>query len=60
MQVDNVPFVTVIVPMYNEKHYIAKCLNSLVEQDYPQDRFEVLVVDGMSEDGSRDLAHNWS
>jgi GT2 family glycosyltransferase len=60
VQVDDIPFVTVIVPMYNEKGYIAKCLDSLVVQDYPQDRFEVLVVDGFSDDGSRELAQDWS
>jgi GT2 family glycosyltransferase len=50
-----VPFVTVIVPMYNERAYIGECLDSLIGQDYPADHFEVLLVDGMSDDGSRDI-----
>jgi glycosyltransferase involved in cell wall biosynthesis len=51
----NIPFVTVIVPMYNERAYIGECLDSLISQDYPADHFEVLVLDGESDDGSRDI-----
>jgi len=52
------PFVSVIVPMRNERRYIERCLASLAEQDYPDDRFEVIVVDGGSTDGSRELAES--
>ncbi len=47
--------VTVVVPMRNEEAYIAKCLRSIVEQDYPRDSLEVLVVDGLSDDRSREI-----
>ncbi|MDZ4277541.1 MAG: glycosyltransferase family 2 protein [Dehalococcoidia bacterium] len=50
------PFVSVIVPMRNERRHIQRCLRSLAAQDYPRDRFEVIVVDGGSGDGSRELA----
>ena len=46
------PFVSVVVPMRNEKRYIERCLAALVTQDYPADRIEILVVDGMSDDDS--------
>ncbi len=49
------PFVTVTIPMFNEEHYIAACLDSVLANDYPQDRLEVLVVDGRSTDRSRDI-----
>jgi glycosyltransferase involved in cell wall biosynthesis len=49
------PTVTVIVPCRNEAHYIAPCLDSILASDYPKDRLEVLVVDGMSEDQTRPL-----
>jgi succinoglycan biosynthesis protein ExoA len=52
------PFVSVIVPMRNEEQYIEGCLRSLAAQDYPRDRFEVLVVDGCSTDGSRRVAED--
>jgi succinoglycan biosynthesis protein ExoA len=52
------PLVSVIVPMRNEEQYIGGCLRSLAAQDYPKDRFEVLVVDGGSTDGSRRAAED--
>src|SRR6185503_3612344 len=47
------PFVSVILPCRNEKPFIAKCLDSILAQNYPVDKMEVLIVDGMSEDGTR-------
>ncbi len=47
---DALPRVTVIVPCRNEARFIARCLESIVRNDYPQDRLELIVVDGMSED----------
>jgi glycosyltransferase involved in cell wall biosynthesis len=47
------PFVSVLVPIRNEERYIERCLYSIASQDYPRDRIEVIVVDGMSEDGTR-------
>jgi len=47
------PMVSIVVPCRNEEHYIAECLDSVLACDYPQDRLEVLVVDGMSDDGTR-------
>lgn len=46
---------SVIVPIYNEEKYIAKCIESIVGQDYPKDDLEVLLVDGMSRDKTRDI-----
>jgi glycosyltransferase involved in cell wall biosynthesis len=48
------PFVSVIVPVYNETRHIDKCLASVVGQDYPPGRMEVLLVDGGSTDDTRD------
>lgn len=50
------PFVTVIVPVRNEAWFIAGTIGQLVAQDYPADRFEVLVVDGRSDDATRMIA----
>ena len=49
------PLVSVIVPVRNEEHLIAQCLRSLLDQDYPKDRLEVLVVDNDSTDRSRKI-----
>lgn len=47
--------ITVIVPCRNEAKFIAKCLDSILANDYPRECLEVLVVDGMSDDGTRDV-----
>ena len=49
------PFVSVIMPVRNEAHFLAESLGAVLAQDYPSERMEVLVADGMSTDGTRDL-----
>ena len=46
---------SVIVPCRNEIRYIGKCVESILAQDFPKTDMEVLFVDGMSTDGTRDL-----
>src|SRR5438105_3650426 len=46
------PFVSVLVPVRNEAGFLTTCLKALSEQDYPRDRFEVIVLDGESTDGT--------
>lgn len=45
-----VPFATVAIPVRNESRTIEACLQAVERQDYPHDRFEVLVLDGESSD----------
>lgn len=47
------PLVSVIIPSYNSRRYIEKCLDTLLSQDYSN--FEVLVVNNGSADGSADF-----
>ena len=51
----DLPLVTVIMPIRNEERYIERSVASVLAQDYPSDRTEVLVVDGMSTDHTRDI-----
>jgi len=44
--------ISVIVPARNEEENIASCLDSLINQDYPEDSFEIIVVDDASTDGT--------
>lgn len=52
--------VSVIVPCRNEERVIGRCLNSIVDQDYPKDELEVLVVDGMSDDKTRVIIEEYA
>jgi len=52
--------VSVIIPCRNEEKFIRICLDSIIANDYPKDRLEVLVVDGMSEDGTREIVEKYA
>ena len=54
------PFVSIIIPCYNEEKYIVQCLDSIVAGDYPLEKMEVLVVDGRSTDQTRHLLADYS
>ena len=48
-------FVSVVLPVFNEERHIEACLDSVLAQDYPPDRYEVIVADGGSTDRTRDI-----
>jgi len=50
------PFASVIIPVYNNAATLGEVLGALGRQSYPKDRYEVIVVDNMSTDGSRSVA----
>lgn len=51
--------ITVVCPIYNEEKYIARCIESIMEQDYPKSDMEVLFVDGMSTDHTRAIIEEY-
>lgn len=52
---DLLPVVTVIMPVRNEGPFIVRSLGAVLAQDYPGDRLEVIVADGMSTDETRKI-----
>ena len=56
----NLPLVSIIIAMRNEENFIGKCLLSFVNQDYPNDRFEILIIDGSSTDKSPEIVKSYS
>jgi glycosyltransferase involved in cell wall biosynthesis len=52
---ENYPFVTAMIVVRNEERYIGKCFQSFLEQNYPKDRYEVLIIDGCSTDHTMDI-----
>jgi glycosyltransferase involved in cell wall biosynthesis len=50
--------VSVIVPIRNEERYIGDCLESLLQQTYPLESYEIIVVDGRSSDKSREIVES--
>ncbi|HVN56629.1 MAG TPA: glycosyltransferase family 2 protein [Anaerolineaceae bacterium] len=53
------PFVSIVMPVRNEVQYIKKAIKAVLDQDYPADAFEVLVADGMSIDGTREVVQSF-
>ena len=51
----NTPSVSVIIPCRNEAGFIAACVESIVANGFPHDELEILVADGMSTDGTRQV-----
>ncbi|NIM94639.1 MAG: glycosyltransferase [Anaerolineales bacterium] len=49
--------VSVIVVSFNEEHLIGDCLSSVLDQDIPQEEYEVIVVDNDSTDRTPDIVH---
>lgn len=54
------PFVSIAIPCRNEAAFIAGCLDSILAGDYPRDRLEILVADGRSDDGTRDILSRYA
>ena len=51
------PLVSVIIPMYNHARYVRECLDSLLNEGWPN--LEVLILDDGSKDNSFDVVQQW-
>lgn len=49
------PFVSVVVPIYNEEKYIVSFLETIKEQDYDMSKIELILIDGVSTDDTVNL-----
>lgn len=53
------PIVSILVPCRNEVQFIGQCLDSILANDFPNDQLEIMVLDGMSEDGTRHVVEGY-
>jgi len=56
---DELPFVSVVVPVYNGESTIKKCLDSIMALDYPLEKLEVITVDDGSTDKTMSILKNY-
>jgi glycosyltransferase involved in cell wall biosynthesis len=49
--------ISIVIPCKDEKDYVGRCIDSLLDNDYPNK--EILVVDGQSRDGTRQLLEQY-
>lgn len=54
------PRVSVILPCRHEEAHIGRCLDSILAGTYPRDRLEILVVDGRSDDRTREIVAEYA
>ena len=52
------PIVSIIVPCYNQAQYLDECLNSLLDQTYPN--WECIIVNDGSPDNTEEVAMKWT
>lgn len=53
------PSVSLLIPCRNEERYIARCLDSVLANDYPRESLEVLVIDGQSIDRTVEIVKDY-
>ncbi|HEY8387818.1 MAG TPA: glycosyltransferase [Parasegetibacter sp.] len=61
-RIDDQPltFFSVVIPARNEEKNIGACIDSILAQNYPTDRFEILVVDDHSEDNTASIVRSYN
>ena len=51
--------ISVIIPIFNEKKFISRAIRSVLSQDIKKIYQEIIIVDGMSTDGTRDIINGF-
>jgi len=54
------PMVSVVIPTYNRKDMLKECLESLFNQTYPKDKYEIIVVNDGSTDGTEEVLKEYA
>ena len=54
------PFISILVPSYNEENVIGPRIENLDSLDYPKDRYEIIIVESQSEDNTFEVASQLS
>lgn len=52
-------FISVLIPVRNEEKFIKKCLDSLLNQTVTLDTYELLIIDGQSDDKTREIVQDY-
>ncbi len=50
------PFISVVIPAYNEEKYLPECLESVKNQNYPKDKYEIIIANNNSKDRTAEIA----
>ena len=56
---NNLPLVSMVIPTFNSARVIEGCLKSIISQDYPRDRMEIVIADAGSSDRTLDICRKY-
>lgn len=59
-KMDTSPTVSIIIPCRNEVRFIGSCLDSILSNGFSLERLEIIVIDGMSDDGTREIVGQYA
>lgn len=57
--VRDLPLISLIMPVRNEGKYIRETLDSILNNNYPTDQLEIIIVDGLSSDATREIVKSY-
>ncbi|MBM4235478.1 MAG: glycosyltransferase family 2 protein [Firmicutes bacterium] len=52
--------VSLVIPVRNEAKFIEKCIQSVLKQDYPLEKMEALLIDGLSNDQTKEIIKKYN
>lgn len=52
--------VSIIIPCRNEEKFISTCIESIMSNTYPRNKMEILIIDGMSDDKTREIIDEYA
>jgi glycosyltransferase involved in cell wall biosynthesis len=50
---------SIVVPCFNVEYVVEKCINALLAQDYPKEKFNIIIIDDKSTDGTRKIIERY-
>jgi cellulose synthase/poly-beta-1,6-N-acetylglucosamine synthase-like glycosyltransferase len=53
-------FISIVIPARNAGDIIEKCLKSIIQLDYPQEKIEIIVADGLSSDHTAEISRKYN
>lgn len=56
---NKLPFISVVIPAYNEEKYLPRCLKALQNQSYLKEKFDITIVDNNSTDKTAEIAKKY-
>jgi len=58
--VNELPSISIVIPVYNSEKVLRGCLQSVREQDYPKDKMEIIIADAGSTDKTLEIVNDFT